>query len=1343
MNKRLFFLILLLCGMTAVQIIAQNLSFHHFTTDDGLSHNSVMTLYQDERGWIWMGTRDGLNLYNGKEFKVYKHEKDNPNSLPYNDIAQITGNGKGSVYIMTGGKGISVYDIVHDSFSTPIVGKVSAMSYERALFFARDSQIYRYENDSVRLIYQLPDSKVSINRLFYRNDSLLIGTYNAGLYLLEEKKKLSHLIPGGRVNDIYCDSMGDIWVSFHSGEGLYLIRNGEVRNFRTVPGDDSSISSSQVHCCCEDENRNIWIGTFDGLNKYDKRTGKFTRYYKKAAEKNCLSESSVWSLLRDHQGTIWAGTYYGGVNYFNSSKQIYREYNTSLVEEDGLSSPTVGAMTEDAHGNLWFCTEGGGVCSYNLNTGKFRRFTHNDRTNSISHNHAKTAYYDKKREALWIGTHLGGLNRLDLKTERFTHYRHRTDDPASLPSDIVMDIVPVGDKLVLGTIGKLSLFDPQTGRCEALFNEKEYNDCTSFCRKLAMDHRGVLWIANGGMGVSAYNFNTRKLITYRQKTGTNKLSSDHVNYIYEDSCKRLWFCTNEHGLDLYRSDTDDFENYDQRKNGLSSNVVYAICELDNNRMLVTTDNGFSILDCNTKQFTNYDKGQKIPLTSINENSLLKSSTGEIFIGGMDGMISFNEQEVERTARAYNIYPYRLTVNGQEVNVGDETGILTENLSTLKEIELPAKCNIFALEYTATDYLPIDKEELFYRLEGFSNEWVNMHGKNMVTYTGLAPGVYTLVVKTANAQNTFVPESRLVIKVLPPFYRTVWAYIFYVLLAVLLIYLLVRTYNNRIKLQESLKYEQKHAEDIERLNQVKLRFFTNISHEFRTPLTVIIGQLEMLLRTHEQNQLLGTSLQKIYRNSLQLQELITELLDFRKQTQGYMTLKVSRRNVVNDVEEYYRMFREYAEQKQINYKFVKTTEHIELWYDVRQMKKVMNNLISNAFKYTPKNGEIVVAVRRKEQEVLIEVTDTGKGIAAKDIARIFDRFYQTEDMESSSYIGTGIGLSLSKGIVELHHGTIDVYSDPGVETTFCVHLKMGKEHFKKEEICEQPQGEQPAIEDERVGEIPVVLLQGENESETVSELKAGNCKILIVEDSDNLRDMLANLFAPFYTVVTAVDGQEGLEKVQEEMPDIVVSDIMMPRMSGMELCKAIKENIDTCHIPVVLLTAKTAIDSTLEALKTGADDYITKPFNVQLLLSRCNNLVNSRIMMQEKFSKQPQSTHRILANNEMDKEFIDKAMEIVQKHMGDPDFNMDMFAREVGIARTKLFIKLKAISGQTPAEFILTIRLKEATVMLKNNPGLNIMEISDRLGFSSPKYFRKCFKDKYHVTPQEYRKEESS
>ena len=381
----------------------------------------------------------------------------------------------------------------------------------------------------------------------------------------------------------------------------------------------------------------------------------------------------------------------------------------------------------------------------------------------------------------------------------------------------------------------------------------------------------------------------------------------------------------------------------------------------------------------------------------------------------------------------------------------------------------------------------------------------------------------------------------------------------------------------------------------------------------------------------------------------------------------------------------------------------------------------------------------MSVRRKGQEVLIEVTDTGKGIEAKDIDKIFNRFYQTEEV-AASYMGTGIGLALSKGIVELHHGTIEVYSDPGVETTFCVRLKMGREHFKEEEICEQLQdGQTDNVISSQVEETPIVLFQ-EEEVEVISELKTNDCKILIVEDNSNLCDMLVSLFKPFYTVVTAADGQAGLEKVKEEMPDIVVTDIMMPRKSGVELCKDIKENIDTCHIPVVLLTAKTAVESKLEALRTGADDYITKPFNVHLLLSRCNNLVNSRIMMQEKFSRQPESTHRILVNNEMDKAFIDKAIEVVRRHLDDPDFSMEIFAREMGIARTKLFIKLKAVSGQTPAELILTIRLKEATVMLKNNPNLNIMEISDRLGFSSPKYFRKCFKDKYHVTPQEYRKE---
>ena len=405
-----------------------------------------------------------------------------------------------------------------------------------------------------------------------------------------------------------------------------------------------------------------------------------------------------------------------------------------------------------------------------------------------------------------------------------------------------------------------------------------------------------------------------------------------------------------------------------------------------------------------------------------------------------------------------------------------------------------------------------------------------------------------------------------------------------------------------------------------------------------------------------NKILG-----VYKSCLQLRGLITELLDFRKQEQGYMTIKVSEHNIVDFVYEHYLLFQEYAVQRQITFNFEKSSDNISLWYDAKQMQKVINNLISNAFKHTKAGGIISISIRKRNQEVLIDVTDNGSGIAAKDISNIFTRFYQTEQLDSLFYVGTGIGLSLSKGIVELHHGSIEVSSELGEGTTFCIHLKTGKEHFTSEQICDTKDTFTSNEVNELSAEFQQYLLSEQTVSNNDTRLKEGEYKILIVEDNDSLKKMLTKIFEEFYIVITASNGKEGLEKVRSENPNIVLSDIIMPEMSGTELCQAIKTDFDTCHIPVVLLTAKTAIEHNLEGLRMGADDYITKPFNINILLSRCNNLVNNRIIMQEKFSKQPQGNVQILTNNIMDKKFMDKVMEIIEQEMENGDFNVDMLA----------------------------------------------------------------------------------
>lgn len=1315
---------------------AQEISFNHLTTNDGLSNNSVMTIYQDEKGFMWFGTRNGVNLYNGNKFITYKFRKDDPHSLVNKGINQITGNGKGELYFRTA-QGVSMLNTSKNQFTTLLQGMIEGMYYHKYLYISQKNKIYRYENNQFVPFYEFKNNQsIIISALYICDRYIWIGTEEDGLFRLNEKKELTHLIPQGSIIDIFKDSTGKIWIGTWE-HGTFLINGTSITNFKHSSTDPTSISSNFVRKFCEDKQGNIWIGTFNGLNKFNASTKTFTRYEKQETNKS-LTHSSIWSLLCDKQGTIWAGTYFGGVNYFNPQSQIYRHFQESKAENEGLSAPIVGCIVEDSLHNIWIGTEGGGITKYNPNSNTFQWYKHNsNNANSLSHNNVKALYYDHANETMWIGTHMGGLNKLDIRSGKFTHY-YPDEQHKSPQSNIIRGITPYKNKLFLATHGGVYSFSLETEKFTALF-QNSFPPIKSAV-SIYVDSRETLWISGNGEGIYSYRKDTKKLENHKHNHAfENSISINNIGVIYEDSQKRLWLCTSGCGVDLYRHATHDFENFDEQKNELGSNCVYNICELSPNKLLVTTDIGFSILDYPNRKFTNYNKENGLPLSTINEQSLYKASNGDLYIGGMDGMVSFREEDINYIPQSYNIYPFSLYINGQSIQVDDESRILEKSLSDTPLITLKSSQSMFSIEYAVSNYIPSNRDNLEYFLQGFSKTWTDMNELNSITYTNLNPGNYTLIVRAKN--NQLIPESRLDIEILPPFYLTIWAYLIYTLCIGTILYFIIRSYKNRIKLQESLRYEQKHAEDIEQLNQTKLRFFTNISHEFRTPLTLIIGQMEMLLQIRSFSPSVYNRILGVYKNCMQMRELITELLDFRKQEQGYMTIKVSEHNIVDFAYENYLLFQEYALQRQITLKFNKTHDNILLWYDRKQLQKVMSNLISNAFKHTKEGGEITISIRKANKEVVLEVTDNGSGISPKDIEKIFDRFYQI-DQPASSSAGTGIGLALTKGIIELHHGSIEVYSEPNEGATFCVHLQMGKEHFTPEQICETPTDSQ--IESAFLPEI--MNKQPEEQEVSNSHLyteQKQDIKILIVEDNESLREMLTGIFTSFYQVITACDGQDGWEKVQSEHPHIVLSDVVMPHISGTDLCKLIKNNLETCHIPVVLLTARTAIEHNLEGLRLGADDYITKPFNIHILLSRCNNLINNRIMLQEKFSKHPQETPQILATNAMDKELVDKAMRVIDRYIDNVEFNVDILAREMGIARTKLFNKLKDITGQTPYDFIVTIRLKRAAIMLKEHPEFNVSEVSDKLGFSSPRQFSKSFKEKYLVTPQAYRKGEAT
>ena len=647
-------------------------------------------------------------------------------------------------------------------------------------------------------------------------------------------------------------------------------------------------------------------------------------------------------------------------------------------------------------------------------------------------------------------------------------------------------------------------------------------------------------------------------------------------------------------------------------------------------------------------------------------------------------------------------------------------------------------NNITVEFASFNYNN-DRNRLFeYRLEGFDKAWTQTTGTT-ITYTNLPPGEYILRARPLAGKENLDEEVHLNIHVSAPFYATVWAYFFYLLCLLGVMIAFIRFKTRQAALKSSLEFERKEKERIEELNQVKLRFFTNISHEFRTPLTLILGQIEVLMQMD-----LGTTIYnrilRIYKNAWHMRNLISELLDFRKQEQGYLKLKVEEQNLVTFTRQIYMCFYEYAQKKEITYRFDNVEETISVWFDSKQLQKVIFNLLSNAFKYTPNKGSIRVEVRMLASQAIVSVCDTGVGIPEEHISKIFERFYQT-DNSSSFTLGTGIGLALAKGIMNMHHGKIDVESTVGKGTKFTLSLPLGNRHFSDEEMA-TVESRESVIISEAVPMLPFEqIMDVEEEKTKVQENIKEEDKpiILLVDDNEELLSMLEDLFLPTYKVYIAHDGREGLEMARQIQPDLIISDVMMPEMSGKELCYKIKTNVELSHISVVLLTAQTSVEYVVEGLMFGADDYVTKPFNVKVLIARCNNLIkNKKRLIAHYAGKTITESPVTEAINERDKELLAKCVNIIKENFENPAFDVTALASELCVGRSKLYMQFKQMTGLTPNEFILKIKLDEAMSLLKNHPELNISEISIRLGFSSPRYFSKSFKAFFGVAPQTVR-----
>jgi len=1325
--------VLLLVNVQFVQ--SNDMVFFKIGAEQGLSQLSVVTIYQDEEGAMWFGTREGVNRYNGNSMEVFRPHSRDSNSLTNNVVKSIQGDRNGNVYIMTE-TGINRYHLRESRMSVIQRTESDAIVFgRRHLWIAENNIISFYDNKQKMHFITLNEVASPITALYETSDQQLIaGTVSSGLWIIDQHQRVSQLIRDcGTVSSIFEDTNRNIWVGTWK-QGLFRISpNGEIINFSHNPAKPSGISSDFVRTICQDNQGTLWIGTRKGLEKFNSVTYEFVHFNSETNSAGLLTNESVWSLYKDQQGTLWVGTYFGGINYFNPTMDFYTQHDLRNGYFLNKPFPVIGLILEDKKGRLILGTEGDGLIIYDRNRKTYQNIRGNV-PGGISSENIKSFYYDKSGDQLWIGTHLGGLTLLDLNTLTTTQYR--TVSSKSIQSDNIRSIYPFENDLLIATNEGLFRFNKSDGSF-SIFSKKIHEQI-KFVLSIAIKD-DELWV--GGQKLYSYHLKTGRLRTYEHNVeDKTSLSSNVVTRILIDSKNRIWIGTSGGGVNLFVPSNQSFVCFNSETVGLLNDYVSNIAESASGNLLIATTRGLSILNADTREVRNFSPETGFPLNSLYNGGMATMSDKEVFVAGMNGMISFFEDKLHHGRQYFNLNLVNLWINNKLVKPADETGVLKQALAYTRIIRLKHSQSMITLEFATNNYISLNQPEFQYKLEELSDTWTILPAATrMINFMNIRPGDYKLVLRAIYpGEDKVVSSTTLQIVILPPLWGTWYAYIFYLLVIGFIVWRYVVFSRSRLLLSASLEYEKREKKHIEEVNHSKLRFFTNISHEFRTPLTLIAGQIDMMLQMSNVNPLMYNKILNVKRNTQNMQHLINELLEFRKTEQGHLNLRVSNHNVVRFLHEIFLSFTDYANHKHINYQFKREDEFIELWYDKLQLQKVFYNIISNAFKYTPTEGEIIIRVIQSEQEVVVEVKDTGVGVSASDIGKIFDRFYQAENGLQASLAspGTGIGLALSKSILEAHSANIQVSSESQQGSCFAVSMKKGRVHFSDDQIIEAE--DESNVYDEKLLELDQDFIAEIIASQVVDNKP--RFSILIVEDNEELRELLKTIFESIYVVLTACDGQQGLEMTIEHQPDIVLSDLMMPRLSGAEMCSKIKGDFLVSHIPVVLLTAQTAIEYNIEGLRLGADDYITKPFNVKALITRCNNLVNSRRMMQEKYSRQIDFSPLMLATNKIDSEFIEKAHQIIEKHIDNSDFDVKLFSEELGLSRTGLFTKLKGVTGQTPNEFIMNVRMKKAAEMLQYHPEQNISDITYMLGFNTPRYFSKCFKDQFSMTPMAYRKQ---
>ena len=1308
--------------------------FEHITIKDGFPDNDVTKILKDHLGFLWIGTGNGLVRYDGYNFVTYKHNPNNISSINNNLIFTIYEDKEGVLWVGTW-YGLEKFNRTTETF-----------------------------------IHYTPDPSADANNL------------------------------GNQVYTIHEDKYRTFWVG--SGNGLYKFDRATEKFtiFRHDSTDPGSLYDNVISWIFEDKEGSLWFGGRGGLDKLNFETGKFEHYWNDSTNRNKVwgqNSSKYWinSIYGDNKGSIWLGTHMGIVE-FNPGSGNFNQY----IPAPGTKPNVMAPFCTDLSGVLWVAALNG-LYAFDIKSKKFIDHYSHDYTEpgSLSSNHLFSVYFDRSG-TLWVGTIGGGLNKLNLKKNSIKSYILdrsvlsfiedkgmlfvNTDNGGFKYGWIKFD--PSTEEISLNPFGKDNVVWKENSG-DLWFEDKEgnlYKKDNGGNIKYFYDVSGKIfnkpiscvyetkkkfWIGTDGHGLYFLDRTTLKINKFpnlklfviliyedsygllwfqtmhgkffclNQKQGTTtefmpdpnvsgSIISREVRYIYEDKKNRLWFATNQ-GLDKYNRTTKKFIHY------LLNTDIAGILEDDHGFLWLATNNGVLKFNPEQNKSKSFDVSNWIPVKYGRSQKSFKAANGEMYFAGLNGFIRFHPDSLKVNKF---IPPVVIT----SFKIFNKEAKLDTDISEKKIIYLPYSENNISFEFAALDYTSPSKNQYAYILEGFDKDWTYCGTRRNVSYTNLDHGSYVFRVKGSNNDGVWNETGTSIsIIISPPWWKTTWAYFFYGLSFVITLYGIRRFELKRVEIKDKIKMDEAVLKEREETDRMKSRFFANISHEFRTPLTLINGPVEKIIsKSSEEDTLKDAGI--IKRNSIRLLQLVNQLLDLSKLESGRLKLEASKNNIVSFVKGAALSFESISEEKDITLKIEPDKEYIQLYFDKEKMLKILSNILSNAFKFTPRNGKITIAIRENDNNVEVKVKDTGIGIPKEEIPKLFDRFYQVDSSFTKEHEGTGIGLALTKELIELHHGNINVESESenpdngGTSwTEITIRLPLGKEHLKEEEIMEGEKDKQDFHFDEQL------LLHKETNEKSSDRIDINSAEeektiVLIVEDNYDMRAYIKEALEEDYLVEEAVNGEQGLRKAENIIPDLIISDMMMPKLDGNEMTRILKNDEKTSHIPVIILTAKSGQESKLEGLQTGADDYLTKPFDIRELKIRIENLIKIRKKLQEKYGK-GETVHigEEKKLRKIDEQFLDKVIKIINAHISDENFSIGDFSSEIGMSRTQLHRKLKALVGKSASQYLRSVRLARAKKMIEEEKG-NISEIAYSVGFSSPAYFSRCFKEEFGYPPSD-------